>query len=50
MTPTANVNSDILRERRTRLDFVATATARSDLFVTRMNVCLHVALEHLVGV
>ena len=45
MAPTAHINSDILIKRRTRFDLVATAAASRDFFVTRMNICFHVALN-----
>ena len=45
MAPTAHVNSDILSERRARFDLVAAAATSRNVFVTRMNICFHVALN-----
>lgn len=45
MAPTAHINSDILAKRRARFDLVAAAAASRNFFVTRMNICFHVALN-----
>ncbi len=45
MAPTTDINSDILIKRRARFNLVSTATTSRDFFVTRMNICFHVALN-----
>jgi hypothetical protein len=45
MAPATHINGDILGKRRARFNLVATAASGRNFFVTRMNICFHVALN-----